>query len=471
MAINTEHGRLTVLHVATLNQPVRQDLGYGPIETVIYNIDKGLHSSGYRSIVACSGDSRVAGEHYETVAQSIGDYFSADTPQRRQAVNMHLSNALYRAGMGDIDVIHMHDAKAVEFIHDSVSGLDIPIVMTLHVSTRDSLLGGSFQRWCSPLLSSPLVTCVAISEYQKMQYSGLVNAENVVHHGIDVEEYPAKKRPDSGGYLFTIGRVTRDKGQDRAIEIARKTGAKLIIAGCVQNKPADREFFAGLKDSIDLFVDVGRHSVGNDYYERVMKPLLDCDKQIIYIGEISSRHKKQWYLHALATLFPIQWGEPFGLVLIESMACGTPVIALNRGSVPEIVVDGKTGFVADSMNAMIKAAGRIEGIDRRECRIHVGKHFSITSMARRYSELYHDVINSRRNRPVSHTPLPGDKVQSSKLRVQGAVVRVQNEVLFPLPLDGGGTGRGWPVITEGIADEASPAGSHAHRRYFYATER
>ncbi len=399
MAVNTEHGRLTVLHVATLNRPVRRDLGYGPIETVIYNIDKGLHSSGHRSIVACSGDSGVAGEHYVTVGHSIGDYCSPDTAQRRQAVNMHLSNALYRAGMGDIDVIHMHDAKAVEFVYDSVSSLHIPIVMTLHVSTKDSLLGGSFQRWCSPMLSSPLVTCVAISEYQKKQYNGLVNAENVVHHGIDVEEYPAGERRDNRGYLFSIGRVTRDKGQDRAIEIARKTGAKLIIAGCVQNKPADREFFAGLKDSIDLFVDAGGHSAGSDYYERVMRPLLECDRQIIYIGEITTKQKKLWYLHARATLFPIQWGEPFGLVLIESMACGTPVIALNRGSVPEIIADGKTGFVADSMDAMLKAAGRTDGIDRRECRMHVRRHFSIASMARKYSELYHGVIGGRNGGP------------------------------------------------------------------------
>jgi glycosyltransferase involved in cell wall biosynthesis len=241
-----------------------------------------------------------------------------------------------------------------------------------------------------------MVYCAAISEYQKRQYSDLVNAEDVVYHGIDIEEYPVKEEPDKGSYLFTIGRVTRDKGQDRAIEIAKKTGSKLIIAGNVQNKPADREFFAGLKNSIDLSVEVGKDPVGNDYYDRVIKPLLDCDKQIIYIGEISSEHKKQWYRHARATLFPIQWGEPFGLVLVESMACGTPVIAFNKGSVPEIVVDGKTGFVVDSMDAMIEAVNRIDSINPRECREHVQNHFSITSMAGNYSELYRKIIGSHR---------------------------------------------------------------------------
>ena len=394
VTINVKHEKLTVLHVATLNKPIRPDLGYGPIETVIHNIDKGLHSLGHRSIVACSGDSRVFGEHHVTVDKSIGDYWRDNTPERRKTMNMHLSNALYRASMGDIDIIHTHDAKAIEFMYDSVFRMQVPIVMTLHVSAKDMSLGGAYQRWCNPLLSSPLVYCAAISEYQKRQYNDLVNAENVVYHGIDVEEYPVKEEPDKGSYLFTIGRVTRDKGQDKAIEIAKKTGSKLIIAGCVQNKPADKEFFSGLKNSIDLSAEVGKHSVDDDYYSGVIKPLLDCDKQIIYIGEISSGHKKHWYRHARATIFPIQWGEPFGLVLVESMACSTPIVALNRGAVPELVVDGKTGFVVDSMDAMIEAVGRIANIDPRECRRHVQNHFSITSMAFNYSELYHHIIDT-----------------------------------------------------------------------------
>ncbi len=412
MKINVKHEKLSVLHVATLNQPISPDLGYGPIETVIYNIDKGLHSSGHRSIVACSGDSTVTGEHYVTVDNSTGDYWSVNTSKLRQNTNMHYANALYRAGMGDIDIIHTHDAKAVEFMYDSLFNMSIPIVMTLHISTKDSLLGGAYQRWCSPLMSSPLVHCAAISEYQKEQYSSLVNAENVVYHGIDVDQYPVKKEPDKGSYLFTIGRLTRDKGQDRAIELAQKTGSKLIIAGCVQNKAADREFFADLKNSIDLSVEVGKNPVDNDYYAKVIKPLLDSDKQIIYIGEISSEHKKHWYLHARATLFPIQWGEPFGLVLVESMACGTPVIAFNKGSVPEIVVDGKTGFIADSIEAMIEAVDRIDSIDPRECRRHVQKYFSISSMAGNYSELYHHIIASHKTSdrhsrfPIGHPSQP-----------------------------------------------------------------
>jgi len=412
VTISLNHEKLTVLHVATLNQPIKPDLGYGPIELVTHGIDKGLRSFGHRSIVACSGDSEVAGEHYVTVDKNIGDYWVGSTPERRRTINLHFSKALRRAGMGDIDIVHTHDAKAVEFMYDKLLSMNVPIVMTLHVSGKDSSLGGIYQRWCNPLLSSPLVYCAAISEYQKRQYHGIVSAEDVVYNGIDVEEYNVKEEPDKESYLFTIGRITRDKGQDGAIEIAKKTGSKLIIAGCVQNKPSDKEFFAGLKNSIDLSVEVGKNQVDSNYYSRIIKPLLDCDKQIIYIGEISSEHKKHWYRHAKATLFPIQWGAPFGPVLVESMACGTPVIALNRGAVPEIVVDGKTGFSVDSMSAMVNAVGRIESINPHECREHVQNNFSIESMAGKYLELYRQILDNRkasdyrRRLSIGHHPKP-----------------------------------------------------------------
>jgi len=348
-----------------------------------------------------------------TVEHSIGAYCSDKTPASHKTMNMHYAKSLGRAMTGDIDVIHMHDADAVEFIYDGAFTMDIPIVMTLHVSAKESLLDGAYQRWCSPLLSSPLVYCTAISEYQKKQYSDLVNAEHVVYHGLDVKEYPIKQEPDKESYLFTIGRITRDKGQDKAIELAKRTGSKLIIAGCVQNKPADREFFADLRNSIDLSVEAGNHPVDKDYYDRIIKPLQDCDKQIIYIGEISNIHAKQWYRHARATLFPIRWGEPFGLVLIESMACGTPVIAFNRGSVPEIIVDGKTGFVVNSLSDMIGALDRIDDIDPHECRKHVRNNFSLAKMAFKYSELYQRAVNDHKNigtllQPVNQLTLEAD---------------------------------------------------------------
>ena len=395
MRIEAKPRRLTVLHVATINKPIKSKLGYAPIETIIHNIHKGLQSLGHRSIVACSADSRMTGEQYVTVVRSIGDYCSQDAPMRQDIVKMHLSRALKRATMGDIDIIHMHEW--LDYIYDGVFNPPQPIVMTVHVPAKDSLMNEAQQRWCNPLSDSRLYY-VAISEYQKREYSGLLNICKTIHHGIEVTEFPFKAKPDKGSYLFTIGRIARLKGQDKAIELANKTGSKLIIAGCVQNKLTDQEFFEGLTKSINLLVDVGRHPVEKDYYDKVMKPLLDCDKQIIYIGELDNEQKKQWYRHARATLFPIQWSEPFGLILIESMACGTPILAFNEGAVPEIVVDGKTGFVVDSLSKMIKAVDRIDRIDPRECRRHVQDRFSITRMANKYSELYQQIVGEYRHK-------------------------------------------------------------------------
>jgi glycosyltransferase involved in cell wall biosynthesis len=237
---------------------------------------------------------------------------------------------------------------------------------------------------------------VSISDYQKRQYYGLDNVETI-HHGINVDDYPFDIPPDKQDYLFMIGRITPDKGQDKAIELAKKTGSQLIIAGCVQDKPADRGYFESLRSSIDLFVDIGKAHVDKDYFNNIMKPLLNSGKQIIYIGESSSAQKKQWYRHARATLFPIQWGEPFGLVLLESMACGTPVLAFRKGAVPEIVADGKTGFIVESLDEMIAAAGRISLLEPAACRRHVQNHFSTYSMAGKYSKLYQRIINKRRD--------------------------------------------------------------------------
>jgi glycosyltransferase involved in cell wall biosynthesis len=205
-----------------------------------------------------------------------------------------------------------------------------------------------------------------------------------------------KEAPDKESYLFTIGRVTRDKGQDKAIELAKKTGSKLIIAGVVQNKSADKEYFEGLKSSIDLSADVAKYPADNAYYDRAIKPLLDNDKQIIFIGEINREQRNLWYRYARATLFPIQWGEPFGLVMIESMACGTPTVAFNKGAVPEIILDGKTGFVVDTVSEMVGKLEHIDNIDPQECRRHVQDNFSIKSMAHKYSELYRRIINEHR---------------------------------------------------------------------------
>ena len=129
-----------------------------------------------------------------------------------------------------------------------------------------------------------------------------------------------------------------------------------------------------------------------------MKPILSCDRQIIYIGEVDTEAKKHWYRHAKATLFPVRWGEPFGMVLIESMACGTPIIAFGEGAVPEIVTHGTTGFVVASPADMVAAVALVERIDRRACRAEVAARFSVERMSGRYAALYRSLARNRLNR-------------------------------------------------------------------------
>ncbi len=394
------HGRsgsrdrpLTVLHIGTLNKPIGTNLGYSPIETVIENVHRGLRACGHRSIVACSADSSLPGERYVTVARSLGDYARDDTIERRDLVSRHLSRALDRAAMGDVDIIHMHEH--LEYVYRNSYSPPTPIVMTLHVRAPESGLRQA-RRDCRNALAKQMVSFVAISDDQAAEYAPIVTPRATVHHGIDVNAFPYKTAPSVGSYLFTIGRVTRDKGQDRAIELAKRTNSTLVIAGYVQNKSDDTAFFDSLKGSIDAFVDVNQYPVGLDYFERVIQPVLAAGHQIIYIGELASDQKKQWYRHARATLFPIEWREPFGLVLIESMACGTPVLAFNEGAVSEIVATGRTGFVVNSMEEMIAAEEHLARLDPWACRRHVGRFFSTTRMASGYTDVYREVIRERR---------------------------------------------------------------------------
>ena len=399
LTLEPEGRRLTVLHIGTLNKPIGTDLGYNPIETIVENIHRGLRSCGHRSIVACSADARISGERHVTVPRSLGNYVCDDTAERRDLIERHLSAALDRTTMGDVDIIHMHEW--VDYIYDGSFNPPVPIVMTLHVPASASGLRHA-HRECRDLVAKQSVYFVAISDSQSAEYVPIVKPWATVHHGIDINDFPFKTTPTPGGYLFMIGRVSRVKGQDRAIELAQRTGSTLVIAGCVQNKSDDAAFFTDLEPSLDACVDVSRVPVEADYFEHVIQPVVGSG-QIVYIGELGGDQKKQWYRHARATLFPIRWREPFGLVLLESMACGTPVLAFDEGAVPEIVATGRTGFVVNSMEEMVAAEAHLASLDPQACRRHVGTHFSTTRMATRYADIYREVISDyHRRQPGFH---------------------------------------------------------------------
>ncbi|HWC11525.1 MAG TPA: glycosyltransferase, partial [Acidimicrobiales bacterium] len=206
------------------------------------------------------------------------------------------------------------------------------------------------------------VHLVAISDFQR-ELTPEVHYTATVHNGIDVERHPF--RADKEDFLLFVGRMNPEKGVHLAAEAANRLGRPLLIAGKMA-EPAEEA-----------------------YFDAEVKPHLTED--IEYIGQIDEETKLDLYSRAAATLMPIQWAEPFGLGMVESMACGTPVVALRNGSVPEIVKDGVTGFVADDMEEFLAAIDRVEEIDPAECRRLVEERFSIEAMVSGYEQVYASV--------------------------------------------------------------------------------
>jgi glycosyltransferase involved in cell wall biosynthesis len=255
------------------------------------------------------------------------------------------------ARAGDFDVIHCH----VDYLAFAFGSLVMtPTVHTLH-GRQDLPFQQALYRHFA---RAPLVS---ISDAQREPLRDLDLAwAGTVYHGLPLGSYPYA--PEDRGYLAFLGRLAPEKQPEVAIEIARRAGVPLKIAAKVDE--ADR-----------------------DYFERVVEPLLD-DPLVEFIGEIGDADKAAFLGGARALLFPIDWPEPFGLVMIEALACGTPIIAHPRGSVPEVVVDGRTGFIGATADDLVDAVKRLDQIDRAECRAHVERHFTVGHMADGYEKVY-----------------------------------------------------------------------------------
>jgi glycosyltransferase involved in cell wall biosynthesis len=234
----------------------------------------------------------------------------------------------------------------------------------------------------------PDAPLVAISEDQRRPVPD-ANWRGTVHHGLPRDLYTFRPRP--GKYLAFLGRVAPEKGLDRAIAIARATGMKLKIAAKVD--PVDRV-----------------------YYQENIAPLLEEAGDVVeFPGELGGKDKDDFLGGAYALLFPINWDEPFGLVMIEALACGTPVIAFPHGSVPEVLRDGVTGFLVESVEEAVRAVPRIAMLERRRCRQEFEERFDAARMARDYVEVYHRVINATREHPTLRAPRPAAPLHRERL--------------------------------------------------------
>jgi glycosyltransferase involved in cell wall biosynthesis len=260
------------------------------------------------------------------------------------------------ASAREFDVVHFH----IDAIHlPLLRFLEAPAVTTLHGRLDQPGLGALLQRF-------PQAEIVSISDAQREPLRR-ARWTATVHHGL-----PARLlRPGHGrgGYLAFVGRVSPEKGVDRAVRIARAAGMPLRIAAKIE-------------------------TLDHAYYEDVVKPLLALPG-VEFVGEIDDAGKSAFLGDAAAVLFPIDWPEPFGLVMIEAMACGTPVVAFRRGSVPEVVADGVTGFIVEDEAQAVAAVERARSLDRAACRAHFERHFTAERMARDYLAIYRRLAGAR----------------------------------------------------------------------------
>lgn len=326
---------------------------YGGTELVVSLLTEELVRRGHQVTLFASGDSTTTAQleaaHPTALRldRSIKEYPIYEMLQ--------LSQVYERAG--EFDIIHSHVGCAALPYTKLVK---TPTVHTLHgIFTPDNAKLFTHAR------QQPYIS---ISHTQRDTRLGL-NYVATVYNGIDTDSYEFYPQPETSPYLAFLGRISPEKGTHHAISIAKAVGMKLKIAGKV--------------DRVDV-----------EYYESEIKPHIDGD-QIEYLGEANHRQKNVLMGNAVATLFPITWREPFGLVMVESMASGTPVIAMNLGSTSEVISPGKSGFLCNTVEECIAAVAQVSQIDRQACREHVVANFSAQRMTDGYEAVYRQLVAQR----------------------------------------------------------------------------
>ncbi|HEX7962064.1 MAG TPA: glycosyltransferase family 4 protein, partial [Terriglobales bacterium] len=315
-------------------------------ELFIAHLAEGLHRRGLQVVVYTNGESSVNVEKRWTYPNSQWPLRKGDYAEVRDAEHSSWS---IRDAASHCDLIHVNTHQSLTYTRF----VQQHFVCTLHHAYEPEL-GAFYERY-------PDVAYVSISDFQRKQHH--LPRNRTIYHGIDLEQYSVQL--DKEEYLSFIGRIAPVKGTHSAIEVAHQTGIPLKIAGEVQ--PEYRE-----------------------YFERKIKPFLD-GKFIEYVGPANFDTKNELLGHSLAMLFPIHWNEPFGLVMVEAMACETPVLALPGGSVTEIVRDGVSGFVCRSVQQMAKQARDLK-FSPTLIRRYAEEHFSLDHMVHEYAVYYEAVL-------------------------------------------------------------------------------
>lgn len=328
---------------------------YGPWENIVSLLTEQLVSMDIEVTLFASGDSITAGK---LVSVCERPYSEDPTIDPKVWECLHIAELFRRAD--EFDLIHNH----YDFLPLSYSGFtSTPVVTTIHGFSSAAILP-VYKKY------NDSTHYVAISEADK---SAELDYIATIHHGIDLSQFTYRQQ--AGDYLLFFGRIHPEKGVHDAIEVARKAGKRLIIAGIVQDEA---------------------------YFKESVEPYLD-GSNVEYIGPVGPDKRQDLMAGALALLHLIYFDEPFGLSVIESMACGTPVIAYDRGSMPELIQNGSSGFIVDDVDAAVQAVDKINTLDRRACRDDVEQRFTSQRMAHEYVGVYQKILELRENyRPWGH---------------------------------------------------------------------
>ena len=339
---------MRIAQVAPLWESVPPKL-YGGTERIVSYLTEELVRIGHDVTLFASGDSVTAARLEAICARALRlntGIFNRDAP-----MTMLMEQSLGKTG--DFDIIHSH----LDFMGFPLARRNpIPTVTTFHGRLDLPELQPVFREYAE-------MPIVSISDSQRKPVSW-ANWQATVYHGLPKDLYAVQ--PNSGSYLAFLGRIAPEKGPEQAIELAKRVGIPMRIAAKVD--PLDQE-----------------------YFNSKIKPLLS-HPLIEYLGEITDAEKQEFLGQAIALVCPYDWPEPFGLVLIEALACGTPVLAYRRGSIPEIIEDQSTGFVCENLDEMTAAIHRIPEIDRRHCRQVFEQRFTVERMARDYVQVYEQAL-------------------------------------------------------------------------------
>ncbi len=323
---------------------------YGGIELIVKLLTDELVRRGHEVTLFASGDSITKAKLCSVHDRAL----RLDPNVKEPAIYEQMLLAEIYENAHHFDIIHSHIGCAA-LVYTSF--VKTPTVHTMHgIFTPDN------EKIYRRFARQPFIS---ISEAQREPRLGL-NYIHTVYNGIDTAVYSFHPEPAKPSYIAFVGRISPEKGPVQAIKVARAVGLPLKMAGKI--------------DSVD-----------REYYQQQVEPLIDGE-QIQYLGEISHEDKVKLLGGATVTLFPITWREPFGLVMIESMATGTPVIGMNLGSVPEVIAHGKTGFVCNSLEEMIEVIPDALKLDRQTCREYVVSRFSVETMTDEYERVYELVL-------------------------------------------------------------------------------